>query len=310
MRKKKVIFLVGPTASGKSEAAVMLAKKINTEIISCDSMQVYKGMNIGTSKIKKDETRGITHHLIDVIEPDEEFNVAIFRDKVNSLIEKIHRNDRVPLLVGGSGLYMKILLDGIFDKAGEVEGFRERIEKEARGRLEDYLYRKLKEVDPVAADSLHPKDKRRIIRALEVYYHLGIPISEAKEKRKGLWEKHSVLIFGLTYDRQELYERINKRVDFMFEAGLLDEVKNLVDKFKLSRTAKNALGYKELMGFLEGEYSLDEAKRLIKRNTRRYAKRQLTWFKKEPRIEWITISEGEGYEEIAAGIYAKVKNEI
>ena len=310
MSKKQIIFIVGPTASGKSEVAVILAKKINAEIISCDSMQVYKGMDIGTSKIKKNETRGITHHLIDVIEPNEEFNVAIFRDKVNSLIDKIHRGGGVPILVGGSGLYMKILLDGIFDGAGEIKGFRKKIEEEARNKPDDYLYQKLKEVDPPTADSLHPKDRRRIIRALEVYYHMGMPISEAKEKRKGLWEKYSVLIFGLAYDRQALYKRINKRVDFMFEKGLLDEVKNLVDKFKLSRTAKNALGCKELIGFLEGEYSLDEARRLIKRNTRRYAKRQLTWFKKEPRIEWITVNEGESCEGIAAGIYAKVKSEI
>ena len=308
--KKPAIFLVGPTASGKSEIAVKLAKKLKAEIISCDSMQIYKDMNIGTSKPSRTAREEILHHLIDAVSPDEEFNVAKFQDKAVSLIKKIHNRGKVPFLVGGSGLYMKVLLDGIFKESSKDEKLRERLKKEIEAKGSNQFYQKLKKVDPEAAKIIHPKNTRRIIRALEVYYSLGKPISEVKRESEGIYNKYKVRILGITRDRKELYERINKRVDLMFDKGLVDEVRRLNEKYNLSDTAREALGYKEILKELNNEYSLDEAKRLIKRNTRRYAKRQLTWFRKESRIEWIEVKHKERAGDVANRIYRMIKDEI
>jgi tRNA dimethylallyltransferase len=309
MSKKIVVFIVGPTAVGKSKVAYYLAKRINFEIISCDSMQVYREMDIGTSKPSTKLTGEIPHHLIDQIKPNEEFNVAKFKDKVLILIQKLHQKQKIPLLVGGSGLYMQVLLDGLFEEKKDKR-IREKLKRQVNSEGINSLYEKLKEVDPETAGNVHPNNKRRIIRALEVYYNLGLPISIAKKRTKGIYEKYNVHLFGLMRPRQDLYKRINQRVDKMIKEGLIEEVKTVKEKYNLSKTAKEAIGYKEIIAYLEGKYSLEEAIRIIKRNTRHLAKKQLTWFRREKRIQWVHIKENQSSEQIAEDIYEKIKNQI
>jgi tRNA dimethylallyltransferase len=308
--KKNVIFIVGPTASGKSATAVLLAKKINAQIISCDSMQVYKHMNIATAKITKEEMQGVKHYLIDIIEPDEEYNVALFREKVLKLINKIHKEKAIPVLVGGSGLYMQVILDGIFDDKKVSLEIRNKLDAEAIEKGLETLYARLIKLDPKAARKIHANDKRRIIRALEVFYLLNEPMTKAKEKRQGIWAEYNVYLYGLFLQRRFLYEKINTRVDEMFEKGLVQEASNIFKKYTLSKSAWGALGYKELSGYLKQEYDLNEAKRLIKRNTRRYAKKQMTWFNKEKRLKWIEVADSDTPRKKAEKIYKDVKSKL
>lgn len=305
--KEQIIFLVGPTASGKSEIAVLVAEKIPAEIVSCDSMCVYREMDIGTSKPSIELQRRVPHHLIDILMPDEEFNVAMFKKKAEILIKEIHTRGKTPLFVGGSGLYMKVLLDGIFEEEKKSNNLPEEIKEGIREKDTNYLYQELKKVDPEAANVIHPKDRRRVIRALKVYYNLGMPISKLKKGTRGISDKYEVRIFGLRRNRESLYERINRRVDEMFDKGLVDEVKRINKRYNLSKTAKEALGYKEILKYLDGQISLDEAKRRIKVNTRHFAKRQMTWFKKDSRIEWIEIEDNEGPESVADRICRMIK---
>ncbi len=308
--KKKVIFIVGPTASGKSTTAVMLAKKINARIISCDSMQVYKHMNIATAKITKEDMQGVGHHLIDIIDPNEEYNVALFREKVARLIKEMHKEKIIPLLVGGSGLYMQILLDGIFDDNKTSFEIREKLDTKADEEGLEVLYNRLVELDPGAAKVIHSNDRRRVVRALEVFYTLNEPITEAKKKRHGIWNEYNVLLYGLFVERKLLYQRINERVDRMFQSGLTEEAESLYKNYSLSKSALGALGYKELFNYFKGEYDIAEARRLIKRNTRRYAKRQMTWFNKENRIKWVNILDSDTPLKIADKIYKDAKSKL
>jgi len=301
---------VGPTASGKSATSVMLAKKINAQIISCDSMQVYKHMNIATAKISKIEMQCIEHHLIDIIEPNEEYNVALFRERVLELIKRIHKAKAIPLLVGGSGLYMQIILDGIFDDNKVSFEIRDKLNAEADESGLEVLYERLVKLDFKAAQKIHSNDRRRIIRALEVYYTLNEPITKAKKKRQGIWAEYNVYLYGLSVERKLLYQKINNRVDEMFEIGLIEEAKDILKNYALSKSAWGALGYKELSGYFREEYDLDEAKRLIKRNTRRYAKKQMTWFNKENRIKWVNVSDSDTALIIAGKIYKDVKSKL
>ena len=279
-----VFFLVGPTASGKTKLSFELAKNLNAEIISCDSMCVYKGMDILTSKPSALDRKKTKHHLVDIISPAKEFSVAKYRLMALDVIEDILKRGKTPLFVGGSGLYVKAVVDGLFSSNKKDAGFRKRQEQLAEKYGKIYLYNKLKKIDPVTAKKIHPNNLRRVIRALEIYHTERKRPSELKQKTEPL--RHKVNIFGLKIDREELYENIDHRVDHMFEQGLAREVKNL-SKRKLSLTAKAALGYKEVLGYLKGKYSIDEAKELLKRNTRRFAKRQLTWFRADKRIQWI-----------------------
>lgn len=294
MRKEKIIFLVGPTAVGKTKAAVNLAKRINGEIISCDSMQIYKGMDIITSKPPKSLLKKVPHHLIGVISPTEEYDVSRYRQDALKKIKLIFKKGKVPIFVGGTGLYMSILVDGIFERKTEDFKFREKLYKEAKKTGSKKLYSRLEKVDPLAAAKIHPNDTRRIVRALEVFKVTGQPISELQKQRSGLAQDYDVRIFGLNMERDKLYQRIDVRVDKMFKDGLLREVKKLL-KLKLSKTARYAIGLQELKGYLEGLYDLEEAKRLIKRNSRHYAKRQLTWFCKDKRIKWIDSCLGDSF---------------
>ncbi len=295
---KPVIVIVGPTAVGKTEVSLALAGGIDGEIISSDSMQVYRGINIMTSKPKEAERAAIVHHLINALGVDEVYSAADFSRRAEGLIGEIHQRDRIPLVVGGSGLYVKALIDGIFPDAKSDGKVRRRLYQEAKAKGSEELYQRLKEIDPKTSSQLYPQDIRRVIRALEVWEINGIPLSKLKEKTEGISKLYSLKIFGLLRERSELYERIDRRVERMFDEGLVDEVKRLCG-VKMSRSAAQVLGYKEVKGFLEGCYSLQEAERLLKRNTRRFAKRQLCWFKKDKRINWIKVNGVQDGKEIA-----------
>jgi len=290
MMKKKIIFIVGPTAVGKTEVAAKLAAKINAEIISCDSMQIYKGMDILTSKPQAALMKKIPHHLIGLITPKEEYNVSQYRKAALAEIKNIFNKGKIPLFVGGTGLYMTILLDGIFKMRPPKKSIRIKLLKQAAQKGSEFLYNRLKKVDPEAAAKIHPHDARRIVRALEVFIATGKPISYLQKQRKGLWSEFDVKIFCLNLAREKLKQRIDGRVDAMFRQGAVREVKKLA-KLKLSKTACFAIGIKEIKGYLDGEYDLAEAKELMQRNTRAYAKRQLTWFRKDKRIKWVEINE-------------------
>jgi tRNA dimethylallyltransferase len=285
--RNKLIFLVGPTAVGKTDLAVSLAKKINAEIISCDSMQVYKGMDILTSKPPVGIRKKIPHHLIDVVKPSCEYNVSRYRGQAIKKILAIVKKGKVPFFVGGSGLYMSVVVDGIFEVKTEDRALRKKLYKQAQGCGSQKLYADLVKADPKAAAKIHPNDAKRIIRALEVFKVTGQPISQMQSKRKGLGDEYDIRIFCLDLPREELDRRIDQRVDRMFRQGLVKEVKKLL-KSRLSKTSAMAIGIKEVKGYLSGEYSLQEAKTLIKKNTRKYARRQMTWFRKDKRIGWVS----------------------
>ncbi len=286
--RKKLIFIVGPTASGKTDVALYLAKRLNAEIVSCDAMQVYKEISILTAKPSVQDLRSVKHHLINTISVSEDFDVSIFRSKVLAAIRAIERKKKIPLIVGGSGLYMAILLDGIFkEKHSSCSAIvRQRIEQEIEEFGLEAVYARLQRVDPASAVKIHIHDTRRIIRALEVYETQGKPISILQQKRKGLWSTHDVAAFVISFDRDVLYARINARVEQMFAAGVVDEVQGARKK-SMSQTASGIIGLKEIGQLLEGKITQTQAKETIQRNTRRYAKRQLTWFRKDPRLTWV-----------------------
>ncbi len=280
--------MVGPTAIGKSNIAEALAKKINAEIISCDSMQIYRGMDILTSKPKPAIRKKIPHHLISIISPTREYNVSRYYQDARKKIKEIVKRGRIPLFVGGTGLYMSILVDGIFKAKAQNKSIRSRLYAQAEKFGSGKLYAKLEKVDPLAAQKIHPHDTKRIVRALEVFASTGKPISQWQKQRRGLGAEFAIKIFGLNMARDKLYQRIDLRVEKMFKQGLMAEVKKIL-KLRLSKTAFCAIGIKELRGYFEGLHDLVEAKRLIKKNTRNYAKRQLTWFRKDKRIEWVEV---------------------
>lgn len=287
----RVIVIAGPTASGKTILSIELAKRLNGEIISADSMQIYKHMDIGTAKPTIDEMQGIKHYLIDEVLPNEEFNVVKFKELAEKYIEEIIAKGKLPIIVGGTGLYISSLIDNInFSESQCNWELREELKKEAEEFGAEYLHDKLKQVDEEAANNIHPNNIKRVIRALEVYAQTQKPISYHNEISRGVPSKYNFILIGLTMDRQYLYERINKRVDIMLKNGLLQEVKGLVELgFSDSITAMQGIGYKEILAYLEGKNSLDEAVEIIKRDSRRYAKRQLTWFRRIKEIKWFNI---------------------
>jgi len=301
LNSKKIIFIVGPTGVGKSETAVALAKRIKGEIISCDSMQIYKGMDIITSKPPLSLRKKVRHHLIGAISASGEYNVSRYRKDALKKIRNIIKRGKVPICAGGTGLYMSVLINGIFDLNSKNNAVRKHLIKLAEIKGSSFIYKKLQEVDPVASAKIHPHDVKRIVRALEVFEVAGSPISQLQKQRKGLSEEFDINIIGLNRKRDELYRLIDERVDGMFEQGLLQEAKRLL-KSRLSKTARLVIGLRELKGYFDGLYNLDEARRLIKRNTRQYAKRQLTWFRKDKRIQWIKLKEGDSSTQVAQRI--------
>jgi len=285
---KKVICVAGPTASGKTALSIDLALSLDGEIVSCDSMQVYRGMDIGTAKPGMEERKGVLHHMMDIVEPAEDYSVARYVEEASRCIDDIFRRGKVPIVVGGTGLYMDALIKGLYFSNGAKNGIlRKRIEglydRFGGNRLHDHL----KKVDPGAAAKIHPNDRKRLCRALEVYYGSERPISVHNEETKNIPPKYKAVYIGLDYkDRKVLYSRINDRVDLMFRMGLVEEVKRLLEKGELSSTAAQAIGYKEVIAALNGDLPMEAAAEEIKRSTRRYAKRQLTWFRRNPEIRW------------------------
>ena len=287
--KQKLVILTGPTAVGKSKLSIELAKRIGGEIISADSMQVYKYMNIGTDKISKEKMGGVPHHLIDFLEPTEDFNVFMFQKLVKEKIAEIAARGNVPVLVGGTGFYIQaVLYDIDFTETDEDNKVRTLLEERAAKEGAHVLFEQLKQVDPESAEIIHENNVKRVIRALEYYEKTGKPISEHNREQHEKVSPYDFRYFVLTDDRKTLYSRIDKRVDQMIEEGLLQEVKDL-EKLNIPKTATSmqSLGYREIIGYLNGEYDLDRAVYLIKLNTRHFAKRQLTWFRREKDVIWI-----------------------
>lgn len=288
--KKKVIIIVGPTATGKTALGVALAGKIKGEVISADSMQAYKGMDIVSQAPLAGEEKGIPHHLTGFLSPEEEYSAARFSKKAMRAISGIIKRKKTPIVVGGSGLYVKALTDGIFPSKGKDQALRKKLYDTSRKKGSLVLHARLKKIDPDAAGKIHPNDVKRIIRAIEIYEVEERTKTSLKKKTKGIREKYDVRAFGLNIERSELYAKINKRVDKMFKDGIVDEVKKL-SRFKLSATSKQALGVKQVKGYIAGDYGMEETKEMIKRDTRRFAKRQLTWFRADKSIKWMDAKE-------------------
>lgn len=288
----RLVVIQGPTASGKSELAVRLAERFDGEIVNADSMQVYRRMDVGTAKPSPDLLARVPHHLLDICDPDADFSAADFLRHASRAIEEIHRRGKRVFLVGGTGLYIKTLIRGLVDFPGGNDAIRE--ELEALGRTEGVaeLHRRLAEVDPAAAARLHPNDRLRVVRALEVFLMTGRPLSAYHEEHRFAEERYDTLKLGIAVERELLYRRIEERVDRMVAEGLVEEVRGLLAAgWAPSLKAMGAIGYREVCAHLAGGLSIEEAVRLIKQNTRNYAKRQMTWFRKDPEIIWVEYPE-------------------
>lgn len=295
MEKKKLVVLTGPTAVGKTKLSIELAKRIGGEIISADSMQVYKHMDIGSAKIRPEEMENIPHFLVDELEPSEEFNVVVFQQKAKQYMEGIYNRGHIPILVGGTGFYIQaVLYDINFSKDDDNHKIREELETLAKEKGAEYLHEELKKIDPVSAGTIHANNVKRVIRALEYYKLTGQKISEHNEEQRQNESPYDFSYFVLNDHRELLYERIDKRVDEMVVEGLIEEVRKLKSMgYDRSFVSMQGLGYKEIFSFWEGEISLEEAIYIIKRDTRHFAKRQITWFKREKDVIWVNKPEFE-----------------
>ena len=292
MDKQKLVVITGPTAVGKTKLSIELAKQIGGEIISADSMQVYKFMNIGTDKISPDKMDGVPHHLIDFLDPHEDFNVFSFQKLVKEAIADIASRGKVPIIVGGTGFYIQsVLYDIDFTEMEEEPAYRKELQKIAAEKGPEYLHAMLESVDPASAQAIHPNNIKRVIRALEFHKESGgSRISDHNKEQRERESAYDALFFVLTMDRKALYERIDQRVDRMMEKGLVEEVKGLREMgLTSSDVSMQGLGYKEILKALEGEMSLEEAVYVIKRDTRHFAKRQLSWFRREKDVRWICM---------------------
>ena len=288
MDEPKVIVICGPTASGKTALSIELAKKINGEIISSDSMQIYKYMDIGTAKTTQEEMQGIKHYLLDFVEPSQRYSVAEFKKDAEKAIEEILQKGKTPIIVGGTGLYVDSLIYGIEYQTIEFdEQYRKQLEERVEKEGLETLYNEAKKIDPQAIEKISANDKKRILRILEIYKATGKNKTEQELESRKNGVKYDYKVFAINMDREKLYERINKRVDIMIENGLIEEVEKLLEKYKEFPTAMQGLGYKEVVEYLQGKVSKEEMIENIKRETRRYAKRQLTWFRKNKQTIWI-----------------------
>lgn len=287
--KRPLVILTGPTAVGKTAMSVALAKAIGGEIISADSMQVYRHMDIGSAKVTKEEMAGVPHHLIDVLEPTEEFNVVLFQQMARQAVEEICSRGHIPVLVGGTGFYIQALLYDIdFTENDEDTGLRRSLEEIARQNGPEVLYERLREIDPESCESIHAHNVKRVIRAIEFYEKTGKKISAHNQEQRQNESPYRFAYFVLNDDRENVYRRIDARVDRMMEEGLVEEVRTLQEMgCKRGMVSMQGLGYKEILACLEGEISLEEAVYLIKRDTRHFAKRQLTWFRREKEVIWM-----------------------
>lgn len=289
--KQKLLVIIGPTAVGKTKLSIELAKRYNGEIISGDSMQIYRGMDIGTAKIKHEEMEGIPHHLIDIKEPDESFSVAEFQQLVRRKISEITSKGKLPIIVGGTGLYIQaVIYDYQFSEAPADEEFRLQLEERANEIGNVALHQELTKVDPESASQIHPNNVRRVIRALEIFHCTGKIMSDYQNNQQPDLLYETALI-GLTMEREKLYERINMRVEMMISEGLLDEVSNLHKQGLRDCQSIQAIGYKEIYDYLDGKVNLDLAVENLKQNSRRYAKRQLTWFRNKMEVKWFDMTD-------------------
>ena len=296
--KKPLVILTGPTAVGKTALSIQLAKDIGGEIISADSMQVYKGMDIGSAKIKTEEMQGVPHFLIDELQPDEEFHVVRFQQLAKKYLKQIWERGHIPVIVGGTGFYIQALLYDIDFTENECDAvYRHELEQLAKEKGADYLHQKLADVDPKSAEDIHANNVKRVIRALEFYHETGQKISEHNEQERQKSSPYNFAYFVLNDDRSKLYQRIDQRIDIMLKDGLVEEVKALKEKgYTRDMVSMQGLGYKEILDYLDGEISMDEAVYRIKRDTRHFAKRQITWFKRERDVIWLS-KESFGYQD-------------
>ena len=310
LSKIPLIVLTGPTAVGKTDLSINIAKRLNCEIISADSMQVYKYMDIGTAKVSNDEMQGVKHYLIDEVNPGFEFSVAEFQLRANQYIEEINKKDKFPLVTGGTGLYLNSLIYNMdFAKSDANNEIREKLDLEAKEFGSIYLHNKLKELDIQAANRIHPNNVKRVIRALEVCYQ-GKQMDDFSSDLK-YNEKYKPIIIVLNRDRQHLYDRINRRVDIMIENGLVNEVKKLLSMgYNKDMISMQGIGYKEILKYLHNEYSLDDAIDIIKRDSRRYAKRQITWFKRYKEAKWFDLDEYNNSQNLEMDILTYIENAI
>ncbi len=289
MEKKPLIILTGPTAVGKTKLSIALAKEVGGEIISADSMQVYRYMDIGSAKIKQSQMQGVRHYMIDELDPGEDFNVVLFARKAKEYMNEIYSNGHVPILTGGTGFYIQaVLYDIDFTDNDKDTSYRRKLEEEALSKGAAYLHNQLKEVDKKSAEDIHENNIKRVIRALEFYHLTGIKISEHNEKESRRESPYAAFYFVLNDERETVYENIDKRVDIMIGEGLVDEVRKLKEMgFTKNNVSMQGLGYKEILAYLNNEIALDEAVYTIKRDTRHFAKRQITWFKREKDVIWM-----------------------
>ncbi len=307
VRFKPVVVIVGPTAVGKSRVAIEVAKAFETEVLTADSRQVYRGMDVGTDKPSTQERQAIPHRLIDLVDPDEQFNAGLYRRQAVDEIGRLYRDCRLPLVVGGTGLYVRTLLKGLCDAPQAEPIVRAALRQEAKDQGYDRLYARLVDVDPVAAARLHPRDESKVIRALEVYQLSGRRMSEFQEKHGFAERPYSALVVGLNRDRDALYRRIEERIDWQLAHGLIEETQQLLAQGnQRNSAAMKGLGYRQVAGHLAGEYDAAEMVRRFKRDTRHFSKRQMTWFRKEPGIQWLTIGESESVEHTAARVIGQV----
>ena len=287
--KKPLIILTGPTAVGKTELSIRLARLVNGEIISADSMQVYKHMDIGSAKIRQEEMEGVPHHLVDVFEPDEEFHVVRFQECARRCMEEIYGRKRIPILVGGTGFYIQaVLYDIDFTENGGDDSYRKGLEALAKEKGNEVLHQMLREVDAPSAEQIHANNVKRVIRALEYYHETGEPISRHNEQERQKESPYNFAYFVLNDRRDRLYAKIDARVDGMLQDGLVEEVRALKEKgYTKDMVSMQGLGYKEILSYLDGECTLEEAVYILKRDTRHFAKRQLTWFRREREVCWL-----------------------
>lgn len=287
--KKKILVIGGPTAVGKTELSIDLAKRLNGEIISADSMQIYKYMDIGSAKVSKGEMNGVVHHLIDVVDPSINFSVVDYKEQGEKAIKEIISRGKLPIIVGGTGLYINSLTCNMnFTKAEKDEEYRKELDKLANEHGNNYIHEMLKEIDPISYNEIHANNRKRVIRALEVYKLTGNPFSSYNAGEDFYKSEYDVHYYVLTMDREKLYERINLRVDIMMEKGLLEECIKLKEMgYTSSMQSMQGIGYKEILYYLEGNVKLQEAINMIKQGSRNYAKRQLTWFRRDPRVTFL-----------------------
>lgn len=291
--KKPLVIVVGPTAIGKSSLSIELAKSLNGEIISADSMQIYKYMDIGTAKIREDEKQGIKHYLVDEVCPDVDFSVSDFQGKSNLYIDEILKKDKLPIVVGGTGLYINSLIYEL-DFANSISNWdlRNKYMAKANELGNECIHKELEEIDPISAKRIHLNDIKRIIRAIEIFHETGKPMSEYYKDFRKARDEFKIVMIGLKMDREKLYERINQRVDIMMDEGLVNEVEKLLTMgYYKNLTSMQAIGYKEIIKHFDGEYSMEETIEILKRESRRYAKRQMTWFRKEERVHWVDVDD-------------------